>query len=347
LASAANAVSLAEGQKQRLGRDLTTLLSAGKCPTCKRRLDDHMSQDYIKKAFSPDVSAALAKLKAALDELAAQQQKMSDARKKTSVSKAFLQPGMDAVKLASLEVLAAREYQALGEAHREITKEIADASEALTSARAQKWDGAETLRMTKTRLAEFQQREAELALKLDRADKGRRAAAYAVRAFGDQGIRNHLFDSIKDDLNAFLADHLEVLAGGEVVASADSQRMLKKGTHKAQVTISSQWAWGAGDYFGGSGGQNRRVDLGWFAALQDAAEASLGKPFPVKWYDQPDYNLDARGQEIFCDWIDKQRTKHGTTIVITHSADLLGMLKPDVVWRVVLERNTGSRIVCE
>jgi DNA repair exonuclease SbcCD ATPase subunit len=345
LAAAESDRLIAESKQERV--DLDQLLAHGKCPTCRLTLKGKQIEMTVRAAFAPDIETKDNKATIAYRKKSQANGALGKAKSQLLVARAFLPADFTDKRLIALETLAAREREALESEQVELKDRRVIADKDLADAKAMRWGGSVPLAEAHERLRAAGARRDSLNARADKASAGKRVAQYAMDAFGDRGIRNYLFDSVKDELNDFLAAHLEVLTAGEAKASADSQRETKRGTVQNKITIHSEWSWGAGSYAGGSGGQSRRVDLGWFAALQDAAESSWGRPFPIKWYDQPDDNLDARGQEIFCEWLSQQREKRGTTVVITHNSDMLGLLQPDRVWRVILERNKGASVVIE
>src|SRR5260370_25734841 len=107
-------------------------------------------------------------------------------------------------------------------------------------------------------------------------------AEYWVEAFGDRGIRSLLVDGVADYVNDRVRGHLEVLAAGEATMTMSSQTGLKKGGAKERISFTPIWSWGGATKDDGSGGQDRRMDLAVFAAVQDLSENRSAQPFPLK-----------------------------------------------------------------
>ena len=168
-------------------------------------------------------------------------------------------------------------------------------------------------------------------------------AEYWVEAFGDRGIRSMLVDGVADFINERLAAHLEQLACGEATVRMSAQTELKKGGARERISFATEWAWGGAGPSDGSGGQDRRRDLAVFAAVQDLAESRSARPFPLKVWDEPGDNLDARGQELFLRWVETEARRRGTGLLITHSEGIASQADPDCVWTIVLDRG-GARV---
>lgn len=205
------------------------------------------------------------------------------------------------------------------------------------------WDGQVDLDAAQLDVAE-----AVLAAAVSRARAGRITAArmiadYWVEAFGDRGLRNLLAESVRDFLNERLERHLGLLASGELLVRMATQKTLKGGAQRDAVTFESSWAWGGDGPEDGSGGQDRRKDLAVFAAVQDLAEARSARPFPFKAWDEPGDALDARGKEMFLQWVSTEARRRGTGLLITHSEEIASMVDADATWTIVLDAD-GARV---
>jgi ABC-type multidrug transport system ATPase subunit len=126
-----------------------------------------------------------------------------------------------------------------------------------------------------------------------------------------------------------------------------AQTELKKGGARERISFTPVWDWGGAGPDDGSGGQDRRMDLAVFAAVQDLAENRSARPFPLKIWDEPGDALDARGQELFCQWVAEQARVRGTGLLITHSQQIADSVTPDHVWTVVMDPDGSSRVEIE
>jgi DNA repair exonuclease SbcCD ATPase subunit len=211
----------------------------------------------------------------------------------------------------------------------------------IAAERARKWDGQAAMKAAQDALDRASAEERGIVARRQRIARTARIAAYWVEAFGDRGIRSLLFDSVADFLNERIERHLRVLAAGEAAVTVRSTTALKGGGQRERISFGREWSWGAVGT--GSAGQDRRVDLAVFMAVQDLAEARSARQSPLKVWDEPGDALDQRGQELFAEWVTREARTRGTGLLITHSPTLEAMVEPDAVWTAVLDAE-GSRV---
>jgi len=318
-----------------------TLLQKGTCPTCRTSLTGRAAD--VQQAFAPDVDqarkvwedryavhAAAAATENTLRQEIAQREQALPGVSESTVARA----------LADTDPSALRRLSEDCQRH---TAECDRVAVALTREQTSVWEGQTVLDDARQMIAHAENTLQENAAQITKAKATVAVAEYWVEAFGDRGIRNLLFDSVAGFLNERLAHHLSVLTGGEARVRMEATTALKTGAVRERLSLQTAWVAGASSYTGGSGGQDRRIDLALFSALQDVAESMSARPFPLKVWDQPDDHLDARGQEIFCQWVSHEARTRGSGFLITHSPDLAGILRPDHVWTVVLDK-AGSRV---
>ena len=100
--------------------------------------------------------------------------------------------------------------------------------------------------------------------------------------------------------------------------------------------------WGGAAAGSGSHGQDRRVDLALFAALQDLAESRSARPFPFRVWDEPGDALDSTGRELFARWVQAEARARGTGFLVTHAPELAESVRADRTWTVVLEKDGAT-----
>lgn len=206
-----------------------------------------------------------------------------------------------------------------------------------------KWAGQEDLEAKETNLRAHREGLASWERKLARLDTAIRTAEYWYEATSDRGIRSFLVDGVAEYINERLIYHLDRLACGEASVIMSAQTALKKGGAKDRISFRTVWSWGGAQADDGSGGQDRRRDLAIFAATQDLAEARSARPFPLKIWDEPGDSLDARGKELFLQWVATQARSRGTGILITHDEAIASQAQSDVTWTVILDES-GARV---
>lgn len=329
----------AQGIEQRV-RDLA---AAKVCPTCRRPTDNDGEFD-IRRAFRKEQSAADADAKRDRTAYDATVRQVRDAE--TALARAEAEFGAD-FDARLQRAYADREPGKVAQLDEALTYARGVLTEAKTRARATRaavWDGQALLDRTQAQIAEAQASVANLDAEQVRAGRTAAAAAYWVEAFGDRGLRLMLFRANELFLNERSAQHLGWLTAGEARVQVSGVEQLKKGKTRDRVSVAAQWAWGGESYKAGSPGQDRRIDLALFMAVQDLAERRSARPFPFRVWDEPGDALDARGRELFCAWIAQETTARGTGFLITHSDEIVGLVRPDRTLTVRFDAR-GSQLV--
>ncbi len=326
---------------------LDDLKKFAKCPTCRQPIK---KWETIYAAFEPEIEVLMDALKSVRDVRSTAEKKHAEAISKMDAAAARLcelipkdtNPAFFVGKLQgqTSDTAMRRAVGVRDEISFEIKNEI---QRDLEVERSTCFDGEASLREAERYHADVSERlkkairvEGKLVQAIDIAE-------YWYEAFGDRGIRSLLVDSVSDFMNDRIAYHLDKLALGEAAAKMSSTTTLKKGGVKEGISFSRVWEWGGDKESDGSGGQDRRVDLAVFAAIQDVAEARSARPFPLKIYDEPADSLDARGQELFLEWIRSEAHKYGTALLITHNESVAAQANADEVWSVVLDEK-GAKI---
>jgi hypothetical protein len=332
--SAAVAARLAEAEVKRyriqskeIREKVENLIGLGSCPTCRqpvdaKRIGSHFHLDEEKSQTL--LSKAELKLKGLLNTEKEALTLFENLRRKRSNIKL---PNLESLTF-SLGKLESR----LDAIHQEELKTKLP------------WSGGDTLVAEGVRVKAAEAEYKNFAERLPRVERTLRVAEYWVTAFGDRGIRSLLIDSVAGFLQGRVAKHLELLAGGEAKAIVSAQTTKKDGSLRERFSLLVDWAWGGVSGGQASAGQDRRMDLAVFAALQDVAESRISRPFSLKVFDEAADALDARGTECFGEWIRGQARARGSAFLITHNTALSSMIVPDREWVVVLDKE-GSRVV--
>lgn len=324
------------------------------CPTCRGKVDN---APKIRERFAKD-RAALART---ADRTAKEYKKALGV---TAKALEVLEAGQEVLsKMAGIEhtpfgavddaskIIGRLEFETTPKARKRLTDAIMKArtdadnwSASIKKVEAEKWDGAADLVKAEESVVALTVRIAREQGRLDRVSTALLIADYWTEAFSDRGIRSLLADSVIDFLNERLAVHLEALAASEASVVMSSQTALKKGGARERISFTPTWAWGGEGAGTGSAGQDRRVDLAVFAAVQDLAETRSARPFPLKIFDEPFDALDSRGKEMACAWVRMMAKEYGTALLITHSEELASVAEPDQVWTVIHDER-GAKIV--
>lgn len=310
---------------------LASLTHSKSCPVCHQGINP----TAIGKTFR----ALMATLQ---EQQGTAKQKQKDLRAQIVKVDTLLQTAPRPEALGSLQALAAN-LAGLTGGLKVLQGRLQEATAEVTRERAAEWEGEPSLRLVHKNLDAAQTHLRTVGEQMQRAAVTLRVAEYGVEAFGDRGLRSLLVDSVAGYLNQRLHAHLGVLAGGEVQTLLSATTPLKGGGTRERLSLTSAWAWGGATKGAGSAGQDRRIDLALFAALQDLAESRAARPFPLRIWDEPGDALDARGQELFIAWVGQQARARGTGFLVTHNPYLADAVVADQTWTVVLDR-TGSHV---
>jgi len=302
---AASALDAENDLKERLG----ALLAEGACPTCRRPTEKSQVK-VIKKLFEPELTKLeVARAKTEQASLRAASALGKAAARHIAQRDAFLAlvpteySGQAARYLAALEErcgvrAAALRADRIRAVEDDVRRLAADRERATAP-----WSGQAALDAAAAAAAGHEEAVRTAEQKVDRITTAVKVAEYLHEAFGDRGIRSMLVDGVADFINQRVAEHLEVLACGEASVRMSAQTALKRGGARESISFTPEWAWGGSGAGTGSGGQDRRVDLAVFAAVQDLSEQQSARPFPLKVFDEPFDALDARGKELACQWV--------------------------------------------
>jgi len=323
---------------------LNALVHSDRCPTCRMDLTNAATKKRIKAAFLPDLTTVNQTLVVVMRTLT----KARDARVKAVETEEALWAAHPDIDQTIRRLTAETSETARAAIQREVDRcrhDLTRVNEELETERARTWSGQDSLDRAARTITELETAIQKARTQAARLRRSIQVAEYWVDAFGDRGIRSLLLDESAGFINDRLAYHLGILAAGEAATELAATRALKGGGTRERVTISSRWAWGGEGLGSGSGGQDRRVDLALFAALQDLAEMRSARPFPLKVFDEPLDALDTRGKELGAQWVKQQARERGTVWIITHSEELEALIEPDTIWTVILDPH-GARIEC-
>lgn len=147
--------------------------------------------------------------------------------------------------------------------------------------------------------------------------------SFWVEAYGNQGIKSVLLDSVTPFLNERANNYLSKLSGSSIEVTFSTQQEVTSGKNKGQmkdkfaVEVNNQN--GDLNYEGNSGGEKRRVDVAINMALQDLVFNRSNKRLDLIVYDEVFEGLDAVGCENVIHLLKEKAKQCGTVLVITHS----------------------------
>lgn len=332
----------AVGAAEQLAADLDALVSGGTCPSCREDVRSAKARERVKKRFAGDQQRLDAAAAEAAEHRRRVEKSLATVRRNLARVEAGLPRGLDEAEVRRQErEVSADAERALKQAARVALAQADARRAALAEVQARAWESSGVHRAAEAEVAALRGALAEARADRERKARFLKIAEYWVEAYGDRGLRTLLFQSVQPFLARRVSEHLRVLTAGEARMAISSHRDLKKGGARERLTFRPTWSWGGDD--DGSRGQDRRMDLALFAALQDLAELQSARPFPLKAWDEPGDALDGLGRDIFVEWLAREARARGTGFFVTHSHETAASAGADAIWTVVLDRE-GARV---
>jgi DNA repair exonuclease SbcCD ATPase subunit len=143
-----------------------------------------------------------------------------------------------------------------------------------------------------------------------------------VNAYGNQGIKSVLLDSITPFLNKRANYYLSKLADSSIEVTFNTQVELKSGEKRDKFSVDVVNSNGDNDYKGNSNGEKRRIDIAINMALQDLVSSRSNKRIDLIVYDEVFEGLDSIGCEAVIQLLTEKAKVFGTVMVITHNDNL-------------------------
>lgn len=139
-----------------------------------------------------------------------------------------------------------------------------------------------------------------------------------VETLSPTGLRFDILETTTPYLNERTAHYLRILTNGEITAEWSTVQRLKSGALKEKFAIGVAKGKIKG-YRPLSGGQQRRVKLACFFALQDLVAQKAIKPINLLCVDEIDYALDAEGLEGLTHALNEKIKSFETILIISHN----------------------------
>lgn len=154
-----------------------------------------------------------------------------------------------------------------------------------------------------------------------------------VNAFGNQGIKSILLDSVTPFLNRQANHYLTRLADNSIEIKFTTQTKLKSGEIRDKFAVEVINENGDDNYKGNSNGEKRRADLAVNMSLQDLVGSRSNKSIDFIVYDEAFEGLDAIGCERLIGILEEKAKIYGTILVITHNENLKELFKKSITVR--------------
>jgi DNA repair exonuclease SbcCD ATPase subunit len=164
-----------------------------------------------------------------------------------------------------------------------------------------------------------------------------------VNAYGNQGIKSVMLDSVTPFLNKRANHYLNRLADSSIEVKFTTQQKLKSGEMRDKFSVGVINHNGDDDYKGNSGGEKRRIDVAVNMALQDLVLSRSNKRLDLVVYDEVFEGLDAVGSEAVIELLQEKASEVGSILVITHNDSLKQLFTKSLV----VEKCDGRTVILE
>jgi len=278
------------------------LAKAGKCSMCETVVDGAKTAKLL-KTLESDRTAAMASLTAAKLALATiKTDKEKYAEKLESLNEKLTEAATDAETLRL-------EQEGLAEARGRLKADEAEVNPWLVKIKEAAAKQAEI----RFKIGEFETEETELKQKEPYLD-------FWIKAFGDNGIKSFLFDLICSTLTEKSNNYLNVLTGGDIQVTFDTQKKLKSGELRESFDCEVILDGTKMPYVNYSGGQKTRISLAVDMALSDLMSDQYGEKFNIVCFDEQTTYMNEKGRRRFMTLLQKISVNRGV-YVIDHDAE--------------------------
>ncbi len=161
--------------------------------------------------------------------------------------------------------------------------------------------------------------------------------------FGNRGMKSLLLSTVTPYLNERANVYIKELSGGQASIEISTQKQLKSGEWRDQLSFEVQYPNTSAAYDTKSGGEKRRADIAIQFAMADLAATQSQTPVRLELLDEPFDNLDAQGAEQVVDLLIKHIVPtRGTVLVLSHSDALKSLFEQRIT---VVKQGGISRLV--
>jgi DNA repair exonuclease SbcCD ATPase subunit len=143
-----------------------------------------------------------------------------------------------------------------------------------------------------------------------------------ANAYGNQGIKSVLLDSVTPFLNKRANGYLSKLADSSITVTFNTQTETAKGEKRDKFSVEVTNNNGDDEYKGNSNGEKRRIDIAVNMSLQDLVSSRTNKSIDLIVYDECFEGLDSVGCESVVELLKEKARVFGSVFVITHNDNL-------------------------
>lgn len=162
-----------------------------------------------------------------------------------------------------------------------------------------------------------------------------------VEAFGDNGIKSFIFDLICSTLTERANHYADILTGGSVVISFDTQSKTKAGEVREKFDCEIVRNGERVNYRTYSGGEKTRISLSVDMSLADVMRDYYKSEINIVVYDEQDQYLDNEGRKFYMDLL-REKAKDHCVFVVAHDDQFKAMF--DESW-IIEKKDEVSKLV--
>ena len=160
--------------------------------------------------------------------------------------------------------------------------------------------------------------------------------------FSNRGVKSLLLSTVTPFLNDRANLYLNYLTNGTATIKISTQKKLKSGEFRDQLSFEVDYPGAGTAYKSKSGGEKRRADIAIQFAMADLAAARSATPVKLTLLDEIFDNLDAQGAEQVVDLLQQHIVpSRGTVLVMSHSDSLKPLFENRIT---VVKKNGISKI---
>lgn len=309
----------AERDAQSLDERLTALEGESACPTCSSSLHEGEAHDYIAQ-MRVDFESKTDAWHVATEAASTARKALTDAQAKRDAARRAERQlrGIDDEIASTLDEL----NEARAHDHR-VSNAVAAAHEAVGEVRAiiaESNPHTARLESARERVAELSALIETAQAELDDVTRHRAHYEFWLRGFGPTGLPSFALDKWMPYLTERANHYLEVLADGDITMTFATQRELKGGATRDEISI--RWSVEGVEDYPPSGGQFKKMSVATDFALMDLACSREGASINLLCLDECLDGLDVEGRQRVLQLLHSLRSRRGTILVVSHETDV-------------------------
>lgn len=313
--------------RRTLQAKVASLAPAGECYACGQRVTEGGAEEHRREVFAQALKAT-----EALQDLTQAQEASKDRLRPVEAAVSRLQKEIRNLERDRDRALADAELrQAKADARlREKKTAVRTAKEALAEARAAEDPHGSGIEEKRARLKKVKLKLGKVKVLLEGALSDLEHLRFCEKAFGNQGLRSYILDSILPLLSYEASTRVKRLSQDRIDLKFKAQTEIGSGELRDKLDLEVTNMEGAKDYPGSSFGEQGRLDLGVAMALHVTSEQRSGRSIGVLVLDELLDALDPEGAEGAIEVIG-ELAKSKLVLAISHRPELKSLFSH--IWK--------------